>query len=72
MADRQRADVNARAVVDETGFGGHTPLFNCVITDKTIHEYAQVTPLGWGRAFHDQSYVSPAAMRLIAERGGKE
>ena len=27
---------------------------------------------GWGRRFHDQSYVSAAAMRLIAERGGRE
>ena len=31
-----------------------------------------VTPLGWGRAFHEQSYVSSAAMSLIAERGGTE
>jgi hypothetical protein len=25
------ADVNARAVVDGDGFGGHTPLFHCVV-----------------------------------------
>ena len=25
------ADVNARATVDADGFGGHTPLFNCVV-----------------------------------------
>ena len=89
----QGADVNARAIVDESGFGGHTPLFNCVVTynagrrddslgrllldrgadpnarasirkrlafapDSSVHEYQNVTPLGWGRAFHDQSYVS--------------
>jgi len=24
------ADVNARAAVDRSGFGGHTPIFNCV------------------------------------------
>ena len=99
------ADVNARAMVDGTGFGGHTPLFNCVVTynagrrddplarllldrgadpnarasirkrlafakDRGVHEYRNVTPLGWGRAFHDQSYVSQASMRIIAERGG--
>ena len=26
------ADVNARAAVDRSGFGGHTPIFNCVVT----------------------------------------
>jgi hypothetical protein len=26
------ADVNARATVDEAGFGGHTPLFNAVVS----------------------------------------
>jgi len=101
------ADVNTRALVDSSGFGGHTPLFNCVISynagrsddplarllldrgadpnarasirkrlafaqDKAVHEYRDVTPLGWGRRFHDQSYVSAAAMRMIAERGGRE
>ena len=101
------ADVNARALVDSSGFGGHTPLFNCVVSynagraddplarllldrgadpnarasirkrlpfarDKAVHEYRDVTPLSWGRRFHDQSYVSAAAMRLIAERGGRE
>lgn len=101
------ADVNARAMVNEDGFGGQTPLFNCIVTynagrreerlgrllldrgadpnarasirkrlpfahDTSVHEYKNVTPLGWGRAFHDQSYVSQAAMRLIAEHGGTE
>jgi len=101
------ADVNARAGVDATGFGGHTPLFNCVVSynagrrdewlgrllldrgadpnarasirkrlpfapDSSVHEYKDVTPLGWGRAFHEQSYVSQAAMKLIADRGGTE
>jgi hypothetical protein len=40
--------------------------------DNSVHEYRDVTPLGWGRRFHDQSYVSQTAMRLIAERGGYE
>ena len=29
----QGADVNARALVDPDGFGGHTPLFNAVVSD---------------------------------------
>ncbi|MGH7503575.1 MAG: ankyrin repeat domain-containing protein [Longimicrobiales bacterium] len=100
-------DVNVRAVVDSDGFGGHTALFNCVVTynagrrddrvarllldrgadpnarasvrkglafakDTSVHEYRNVTPLAWGRQFHDPSYVSPTAMRVIAERGGTE
>ncbi|MPY88905.1 MAG: hypothetical protein GEU99_13375 [Luteitalea sp.] len=40
--------------------------------DKSTREYLDVTPLGWGRRFHDQTYVSQAAMRVIAERGGHE
>jgi hypothetical protein len=40
--------------------------------DSSVHEYRNVTPVGWGRVFHEQSYVSPAAMRMIAERGGTE
>lgn len=100
------ADVNARAAIDPDGFGGHTPLFACVVVqsqrlrrddgcarllldsgadpnvraslrkclrgveDESMHEYRDVTPLGWGERFHDQSFVSRPAMRLIAERGG--
>jgi ankyrin repeat protein len=103
----QGADVNARAAVDAEGFGGHTALFACVVTqpirlrhsdefarllldhgadpniraslrkqlrgvdDETMHEYRDVTPLAWGERFHDQSFVSRPAMRLIAERGGR-
>jgi ankyrin repeat protein len=102
----QGAPVDARAAVDADGFGGHTALFACVVTqpirlrhsdefarllldhgadpnirtslrkrlrfadDETMHEYRGVTPLGWGERFHDQSFVSKPAMRLIAERGG--
>jgi hypothetical protein len=102
------ADVDARAAVDADGFGGHTALFACVVSqpyrnglptdemtrllldhgadpnvraslrkelrgarDETLHEYRDVTPLGWGERFHDQAFVSPGAMRLIAERGGR-
>lgn len=38
--------------------------------DDSLHEYRDVTPLTWGGRFHDQALVNPAAMRLIAERGG--
>lgn len=30
------ADVNARASLDSEGFGGHTPLFNCVVSDAYL------------------------------------
>ena len=101
------ADVNATAMVDADGFGGHTPLFATVVTqplrlrasdeaarllldhgadpnrraslrkrlrfvdDETMHEYRDVSPLGWGERFHDQGFVSRPAMRLIASRGGQ-
>ena len=100
------ADVNVRAAVDTDGFGGHTPLFGCVVTqpprlrrtdefarllldaganpnaraslrkqlrfvaDESMHEYRDVTPLAWGQRFHDQDFVSRAAMKAIAARGG--
>lgn len=100
-------NANVNAAIDADGFGGHTPLFNCVVTynagrrddriarmlldrganpnvraslrkrlafakDKSVHEYRNVTPVGWGLRFHDQSYVSQPNMRIIAERGGIE
>jgi hypothetical protein len=40
------------------------------VDDESMHEYRDVTPLTWGERFHDQDWVSPAVMRLIAERGG--
>ncbi|HEX5426146.1 MAG TPA: hypothetical protein VFW94_21535 [Candidatus Acidoferrales bacterium] len=102
------ADVNARAAIDSNGFGGHTALFGCVVSqpysahcredaefarllldhgadpnaraslrkrlrfvaDETMHEYRNVTPLTWGQQFHDQDWVSPSVMKLIAERLG--
>jgi ankyrin repeat protein len=39
--------------------------------DDSMHEYRDVTPLAWGERFHDQDWVNPAAMRLIAEYGGR-
>jgi len=41
------------------------------VADERWHEYRSVTPLDWGAAFHDPSWVNPAAMALIEERGGK-
>ena len=35
-----------------------------------MHEYRNVTPLGWGEQFFFQKLVNPQAMRLIAEHGG--
>ena len=107
MLDRG-ADTNARAAVDADGFGGHTALFGCVVSqpyrngrrgtvmaqllldrgadpnvraslrkaiiggdDESLHEYRDVTPLGWGAAFHDRYFVSREAMALIEARGGR-
>lgn len=41
------------------------------VDDETLHEYRDVTPLGWGAAFHDQDWVNPAVMDLVAARGGR-
>jgi hypothetical protein len=33
----QRADVNAAAIIDKEGFGGHTPLFNAIVSDAYVN-----------------------------------
>jgi hypothetical protein len=38
--------------------------------EDTMHTYRDVTPLSWGRRFHDKRFVNEAAMRIIVERGG--
>jgi hypothetical protein len=38
--------------------------------DPGMHEYRDVTPLGWGERFLRKVFVSGPAMRLIADRGG--
>jgi hypothetical protein len=38
--------------------------------DEDVHEFHDVTPLGWGERFQAQKYVNRAATQLIAERGG--
>ena len=103
------ADVNARSAIDADGFGGHTALFGCVVSqtyiggprkddafarllldngaepnarasirkalrfveDESMHEYRDVTPLGWGQQFHNKQWVNPSVMKLIEERGGR-
>ncbi len=104
------ADVNARAAVDADGFGGHTAIFGCVVSqpfrvglrgddafarllldhgadpnvraslrkqlrfvaDETLHEYRDVTPVAWGRRFHDRDWVSRSVLALLEEHGGHE
>lgn len=34
---QQGADVNASAVIDKEGFGGHTPLFNAIVSDAYVN-----------------------------------
>jgi hypothetical protein len=36
-----------------------------------MHEYRNVTPLKWGRRFHDRNFVSRPAMALIEKHGGE-
>jgi ankyrin repeat protein len=57
------ADPNARASLRKRLRG---------VDDETEHEYRDVTPLAWGRQFHDQSFVSRPAMALIEAAGGRE
>jgi hypothetical protein len=39
---------------------------------ETMHEFRDVTPIGWGKQFHRKVFVSEPAMKLIAEHGGHE
>lgn len=36
-----------------------------------IHEYRNVTPLGWGEQFHARIFVSRESLRLVEAHGGK-
>ena len=42
------------------------------VADETLHEYRDVTPLAWGKRFHDQDWVDPAVLALLAARGARE
>jgi hypothetical protein len=53
----QGADVNAAATIDEEGFGGHTPLFNAIVSDAYVNgrqrdAYMIRRLLGSGADFH--------------------
>jgi hypothetical protein len=109
MLDRG-APVDARAAVDASGFGGHTALFGCVVSqpwrvgrrrddefarllldrgadpnvraslrkrlrfvdDESERVYRDVTPLSFGRRFHDRAWVNGRVLRLLESRGGRE
>lgn len=57
------ADPNVRASLRKQMHPGYGP--------DTLHEYRDVTPLGWGRQFHFRRLVSEPAMALIAAAGGE-
>jgi hypothetical protein len=61
------ADPNVRASVRKQLHPGYAPKY-----DTELHEYRDVTPLGWGRQFHAKIFVSEPALRLIESRGGRE
>lgn len=56
------ADPNLRASLRKQMHPGYGP--------DTMHEYRDVTPLGWGENFHRQAFVNRTVMQLIAEHGG--
>lgn len=58
------ADPNARASLRKQLHPGYG--------ESPLHEYRDVTPLSWGRRFHNPIFVSEPALRLIAEHGGRE
>jgi hypothetical protein len=62
------ADPNARASLRKQLHPGYGPKYDV----DTMYEYRDVTPLSWGKRFHAKVFVSEPAMRLIAERGGKD
>lgn len=102
----QGADVNAKAVIDAEGFGGHTPLHSAAVSqahvcgrqrdasmarllirhgadptlratirkrirfveDESLHEFHDVTPVEYARAFHEPRWVCEAVLAEI-ERG---
>jgi hypothetical protein len=107
-------DPDARSAIDADGFGGYTPLYSSVVSQRgfwvnygkgqpdearfthllldrganpngraslrarleeghgggPVHEYRNVTPIGWGEQFHAPIFVSREALRLIEARGG--
>jgi ankyrin repeat protein len=102
------AAVNARAAVDEDGFGGHTPLFHAVVSlgrrddakarfllergsdpnaratfrkqlrhmgdpeKERMHEFRDVTPLGYAARFQEPAWAARAALDAVREYGGRD
>jgi hypothetical protein len=62
------ADPNIRASLRKKLHPGYGPKYDV----ETMHEYRDITALSWGRRFHAKVFVSEPALRLIAERGGRE
>lgn len=58
------ADPNVRASLRKQLHPGYG-------AEERLHEYRDVTPLSWGERFHNKLFVNDAAVRLIAERGGR-
>ena len=59
------ADPNVRASIWKQLGPGHDPT-------TTRHDYRDVTPLSWGRKFHERIFVSEPAMQRIEAVGGRE
>ena len=58
------ASPNARASLRERVMEGNPYAL------REVREHRDLTPLAWGRVFHNRMVVSEPAMHLIAERGG--
>lgn len=56
------ANPNARASLRKQLHPGYGP--------DTLHEYRDVTPVGWGERFHHRSFVNGAALDRIRRAGG--
>jgi hypothetical protein len=62
--------VNARAAVDRSGFGGHTPIFNCVMTFNAGRRHEVLGRLLLDRGADPNARASIASgspARVIAE-----
>jgi hypothetical protein len=42
------------------------------VADETLHVYRDITPLAWGRRFHDRDWVSAPVMRRLEALGAPE
>ncbi len=61
------ANPNARASLRKQLHPGYAPKL-----DVSLHEYRDVTPLGWGQQFRAKVFVSQPAMDLITAHGGEQ